>query len=181
MDDAAIIDLYLHRDEKAIRQTEEKYGQKLTLLALNITDCILDAEECVNDTYLQAWNSIPPTIPTYFFAYLAKITRHLSYHVYNKKHAKKRSAILVELSECIPSKHDTQKKVEAKELSYILDSFIRRLPANTQIVFMRRYFWADSIHQIASLTNMSESKIKSILFRTRKNLKNTLQKEGYST
>lgn len=185
MNDNDILDLYFARNETVIKETAQKYGTRLLQISKNITDNLSDAEECVNDTYLEAWNRIPPTRPTYFFAYLAKIVRSLSLGVCDKRNAAKRKANFVELSnelsECISSSsNDILSSIEAEELGKLLDEFIRTLSKIEQFVFIRRYFWSDSIAQIANASDMNEGRIRSMLFRVRKRLKKLLNKEGYS-
>ena len=185
MDDNDILDLYFDRNETAIKETAAKYGSRLLRISENITGSPEDAKECVNDAYLEAWNRIPPTRPTYFFAYLAKITRSLSLGICDKRNAAKRKASFVELSkelsECLASQDsDILASIEAKELGHLLDEFIRTLNKSEQFVFIRRYFWSDSIAQIAKASDMNEGRIRSMLFRVRKRLKKHLNKEGYS-
>lgn len=185
MNDNDILDLYFERNEAAIKETASKYGARLLQISKNITDSLSDAEECINDTYLEAWNRIPPTRPTYFFAYLAKIVRSLSLGVCDKRNAAKRKASFVELSqelsECLSSPgSDIFASIEAEELGKLLDEFIRTLNKSEQFVFVRRYFWSDSITQIANVSDMNEGRIRSMLFRVRKRLKKHLNKEGYS-
>ena len=184
MQDEEIIDLYFSRNETAITETSEKYGVKLHRLSANITENEADADECVNDTYMTAWRSIPPTRPQYLFAWLAKVTRSFSYKKWEKLHADKRNAVVTELteemSECIPSGENITYKIETQQLADTISAFLNKQDSSARFVFMRRYFWSDSIAAIASATSFSESKVKSILFRLRNRLKNELSKEGFT-
>ncbi len=177
MDDGKIIELYFSRDEKAIEETQKKYGTRLLALSVSITDDRLDSEECVNDTYLRIWNSIPPTRPKHFFGFIAKIVRNISLDVLDRRSAQKRLTTVVELSheleECIPS--DT---VEDSALGEALNSFLRELEDDAQYIFVRRYFYSEPLSQIAARTGRSETAVTSLLYRTRKQLKKHLQNEG---
>lgn len=184
MEDTQIIDLYLVRDEGAIERTSEKYGPRLRRLSYGIVDDAQTAEECENDTYLQAWQRIPPHEPRdYFYAFLSRITRNLSIDRCRSRDRLKREAVLVELSveleSCIPSPSDAHCQLEAQVLADIISAFLKELPQAQCNVFVRRYWFADSIAQIARRYHMSESKVKSMLFRTRNALRGHLEKEGY--
>ncbi len=183
MEDARILNLYFQRNEAAIRETADKYGKKLHRLSVNITENDHDAEECVSDTYMEAWNRIPPTRPDHFFAWLARVARNFSYKKWERQKAAKRSAQMVsitdELMECIPSGQNPEQVLEAKRLAMLMDEFVRGLEPDMQMVFMRRYFWSESIAQISLSTGWTESKLKSMLFRMRKRLKQKLEKEDF--
>ncbi len=183
MEDMGILDLYFSRDESAIRETDEKYGRKLRNISQNITENPQDAEECCNDTYLCAWRSIPPTRPNYFFAWLAKVIRSFSYKKWERQNAQKRSANMValtkELEACIPDKEDVVFQMETRQLGESINAFVKKLPGDGQMVFIRRYFYGDSIAAIGALSGFSQSKITSMLHRIRKQLKNYLEKEGF--
>lgn len=183
MEDAEILALYFARDEGAIRETEEKYGRKLRSLAVHLTGTDADGEECVNDTYLAAWNHIPPARPEYFFAYLAKITRNFALKQCDRQSTQKRSVILLELSgelaACIPDKTDVWTELRAKELEQSVARFVAACSEDMQTVFLRRYFWSDSIEDIAVLTGMSVSKVKSLLFRARRRLRASLEEDEF--
>lgn len=183
MDDKSIVDLYLERNEIAIKETELKYNNYLYKIAYNILYSDEDSKESVNDTYLAAWKSIPPNIPTIFSAYLGKITRRIAIDIYRKESCKKRGGkevnlSLFELTDCIPSNYSIEKHIENAELGKAISNYLRTISKENRIVFVRRYFFADSIKIIASNFAISESKVKSILFRTRKGLKLFLEKEG---
>ena len=180
MDDNKIIELYFMRDETAITQTKERYGERLKALAYRILRSSEDAEECENDTYLKAWDSIPPQRPQHFFAYLAKICRNTALKMLEKQKAEKRSAVLVELSqeltECLPDKHSLENTAE-QELGDIISTFLKTVSKENRIIFVRRYFLSESVSEIAKALGISESKVKSSLFRTRNKLRDYLSKE----
>lgn len=184
MKDTEIVDLYLRREEDAIKQTAKDYGTRLRKLSMNIVKNASDVDECENDTYLSAWKLIPPNEPrTYLFSFLAKIIRNHSINSYKRKHAKKRNTILVELTnemqECIPSPNHMESKITDDEFGNILSNFLWSLEEEPRNVFLRRYWFADSIRDIANRFLMSESKVKSMLFRTRNHMRAYLEKEGY--
>ena len=185
MNDAAIIDLYFKRDEQALTLTEEKYGQKLRGIAFGILSDRMMAEECENDTYLRAWNAIPPASPKeHFFAFLAKIVRRLSINRLRDGARQKRNADLValtaEMELCLPCGEDVEGTVDEKLLMKSISDFIKALPKEQRLVFVRRYWYLDSVEQIASRLGIGQSKVKSILSRGRKRLKEHLEKEGCS-
>lgn len=181
MDDSEILELFFARDEDAIRHTHDTYGRRLFTLADNIVRNDEDAEESVNDTYLKAWETIPPKKPVYFFAYLAKICRNFALKKLDWKNAAKRSAEVVSLTQemegCIPDS-SRDRELEAKELGRILDSFLRTLSEDNQMVFLRRYWYVDTIAEIAVRYGISESAVLMRLNRTRSKLAVYLEKEG---
>ena len=184
MTDSEIVELYLARDETALARTAEHYGSRLRALAYSVLDDMTAAEECENDTYLAAWNSIPPHEPrTYLFAYLARITRHLSLDRCRARGREKRGARLeeltAELSDCIPSQETTETQMEAKELAAAISSFLYTLSEEKRDVFLRRYWYFDSVAVLAKQTGWSESRVKTTLHRLRNALRDHLQKEGY--
>ena len=181
MEDAKILDLYFARDEDAIRETDTAYGKRLHALAKNILQNREDAEESVNDTYAEVWKSIPPRRPKYFFAFLASICRHLSLNRVDWKQAAKRRAQVVPLTEemenCIPDAvHERQ--MEAKELGRLLDLFLEGLAKDSRLIFLRRYWYVDSVPEIAARYGMTESKVKMQLSRTKEKLRSFLEQEG---
>ena len=182
MDDSGIIDLYWHRHDTAIAQTEQKYGQYCRVIAFNILHNREDADECANDTYLAAWNAIPPQRPGRLSAFLGRITRNIALNKYDYYNADKRSSaftmLLSELEECLPSQDDVVSQYEAGETSRLITGFLQGQSHECRTVFLRRYWFSDTITEIAARFGMSESKVKSILFRTRKKLKQHLEKEG---
>lgn len=180
MDDNKIIELYFRRDENAISQTKECYGEQLKTLAFHILRSSEDAEECENDTYMKAWESIPPQKPQHFFAYLAKICRNTALNMMEKQKADRRSAVMVELSqellECLPDKNSMEETAE-QELGEIITTFLKTVSKENRIIFVRRYFLSETISEISKALGISESKIKSSLFRTRNKLRNYLSEE----
>lgn len=184
MEDLKIIELFFERKEYAIAETERKYGRYLSKIAYNILFDTEDSEECVNDTYMKAWNAIPPQRPKFLSTFLAKITRRLAIDVFRKKNAEKRgksefASSLSELDECIPDNFSAEKEFEYNLLSENINSFLASLSKENRDIFVCRYFYSDSIKEIASFFGTSESKIKSSLFRSRKILKEQLLKEGF--
>lgn len=181
MDDDKIIELYFARDETAIKETTQAYGKKLDHLSFSILKNTEDAKECVNDTYLKAWNAIPPQSPTYFYAFLAKICRHLCFGKLDYRNAKKRSfevvALSDELANCIPDKL-SETEFEDKVIGVILTRFLNTLSEDSRLIFLRRYWFCDSISELAKRYQISESKAKTSLHRTRKKLKAYFEKEG---
>ena len=181
MEDEQIIELYFRRDQDAIVQTELAHGAKLNALANRILMNHEDAQECVSDTYMKAWETIPPTRPSYFYAYLAKICRFLCFGRLDWNNAAKRKAEIVELSAemelCIPDP-SRERQMESQELAGLLNEFLSTLPEESRKIFLRRYWYADSITEIAQRYQMGESKVKTRLFRTRNALRSFLEKEG---
>ena len=179
MRDEELIELYFARDERAIAETAEVYGGCLLRLAANMV-CREDAEECVNDTYLSAWNRIPPTRPQRFFAWLARVCRNHAISRIRWESAGKRSAELVEFSqemaECIPDSRREQ-ETDAEEIGRVLSDFLHSLPKEKRIMFMRRYWYGDSVQEVAVFCSCSESKVKTTLHRLRLQLKNYLFRE----
>ena len=182
-DDAALVELFWQRDEAAIAGTAAKYGLRLRTLANRFLADEPTAEECENDTYLKAWNSIPPHRPVqYFFAFLAKITRQLALDACRARSRFKRAgeteALSDELQQCIPAPDDTPSAVEAAEWGRMLSAFFHTLPKEQRGVFLRRYWYGDTVVEIAERYGFTQSKVKSMLLRTRKALRSHLQKEG---
>lgn len=181
MDDSKIIELFFARNDDAIKHTDDTYGRRLFHLADNIVHNDQDAEESVNDTYMKAWDTIPPQRPEHFFAYIAKICRNFALKRIDWQKAKKRNAEVVtltqEMENCIP---DTCRDMEtdARELGRILDAFLRTLTPENQMVFLRRYWYVDTIAEIAVRYGISESAVQMRLNRTRSKLAMYLAKEG---
>ena len=185
MDDNRIVDLYLRRDETAIRQTSEKYGNRLRTLAYGIVNDRQTAEECENDTYMEAWNTIPPHEPgSYLYAFLARITRHISLNCCRDRSRLKRSALICELSaeleQCIPAPDDTECRINDMALGEAVNGFLDTLGEEKRNIFVRRYWYLDSIADISKRFALSESKVKTTLFRCRSRLREHLEKEGYT-
>lgn len=184
LDDDKIVELYLLRDEEAIRETTEKYGKRLQSLAYGIVRDRQTAQECENDTYMEAWNAIPPHEPrSYLYAFLARIIRHISLNCCRDRSRLKRSAFICELSaemeQCIPAPDDTACRIDDMALSNAINGFLRELDAQKRNIFIRRYWYLDSIADIQARFALSESKVKTTLFRCRKKLLEYLYKEGY--
>ena len=181
MEDAKIIELFWTRNEDAIAETDASYGRKLRTLATKILDNREDAEESVSDTYMKTWEIIPPQRPAYFYAFIASICRHLSFHKIDLKQAAKRNAEVValtaEMEMCIP---DTRRdrEMEAKELGKVLNVFLESLPKETRLIFLRRYWHMDAIAEIAARYGITQSKVKMRLSRTRAKLRTFLEQEG---
>ena len=176
-----MIALFWARNEDAIQETDAAYGRKLNTLARNILRSREDAEESVSDTYLETWKAIPPQRPRYFFAFLASICRHLSLNRLDWNLAAKRKAVVVSLTEemerCIPDANQ-ERIMEGKELGRILDGFLESLPKDSRLIFLRRYWYVETIAEIARRYDMTESKVKMQLSRTKEKLRVYLQKEG---
>lgn len=185
MEDEKIVELYFERNESAIDKTAEKYGKRLRAVSDGIVRDIETAKECENDTYMEAWNIIPPKEPkTYLYAFLARIIRNISINCCRKKNALKRSAFICELSsemeECIPSPDDFDCRIDDMVFAEAMNSFLGRLDEEKRKIFVRRYWYADSVQEISKKLLLSESKVKTVLFRTRKKLREFLEKEGYT-
>jgi RNA polymerase sigma-70 factor (ECF subfamily) len=183
MHDSEIVELFWKRDQRAIMQSGAKYGKSLEHTSYSILKSSEDVAECVQDTYFTAWNKMPTDRPEYLGSYLLKIVRNISIDLYRKKNAQKRSfgemLVFEELGECIP---DTDSGVfdamENGELARIINRFLSELDAQKRIVFVRRYFYSDSIKEIAEHLSLSESKVKSMLMRMRNNLAKILSEGG---
>ncbi len=180
--DKNIVDLYWQRSESAISESDIKYGQMLSRLSYQITKSHEDAEESVQDTYLSAWNSMPTDRPTYLGAYLSKIVRNKSLNKFRYRHAAKRysegTLVYEELYECISSNdEDVFETMEAGKLARLLNTFLAEQDEIRRIVFVRRYFFEDSIKDIAQKYGMSETKTQSLLFRMRKQLAKRIERE----
>lgn len=183
MEDEKIIELYWRRDEEALRQTNQKYGSFCYCIAHNILKNEEDSKECVNDTWFKTWTVIPPKRPEFFQAFLGKITRNLSLDRYRRSRASKRGGgsmdvIYEELEECIASFGSEDTRTDTIVITDAVGQFLAGLSRDARIIFVRRYWYADSISQIANRYGMSESKVKSSLMRSRNKLKAFLEKEG---
>lgn len=185
LDDGRIIELFWTRSESAISETAGKYGAYCTKIAHNILNNREDADECVNDTYLNVWKAIPPKRPERFACFLGAITRNLSLNKYKSRKALRRGGdevvfLLSELEECIPAGTNVEQEYDAQETAEALNAFLETLEESARIVFVRRYWYGDSVSDIAERFRMSESKVKSMLFRTRGKLRQRLEKGGVS-
>ena len=182
MEDSKIIELYFSRNESAIFETSEKYSPYCSVIAKNILHNALDEEECLSDTWLCAWNNIPPTIPNCFRVFLGKITRNISLNLFRKNNTAKRKAVfepIDELSEIVAASGTVEEEIDAKSLAEYLDKFIRNLTEEKRYVFIRRYWYGESLSDIAEKAKISETRVKNILSRLRKKLREELEKEGF--
>lgn len=181
MDDLQIIELYFARDEHAIKETDSKYGKLCFRVAKNILFDDEDSEECVNDTFLTVWNKIPPTRPNNFKAFICKITRNLSLKKLELSNVGKRSANAVislsEIEEILPDNRIAS-GVEEEEIGKLISAFLWNEKEDARNVFLRKYWFFDSINDIAKRYSFSENKVKSMLFHTRNRLRDFLKKEG---
>ena len=181
MDDLQIIELYFARDEQAIKETDRKYGKTCFRVAYNLLSNNEDSEESVNDTYLTVWNKIPPTRPNNFIAFICKITRNLSLKRLEVSNAMKRSAGTIismsELEKALPDQCIAP-DVEDEELGKLISAFLWSEKALDRNVFLRKYWFFDSISDIAERYSMNENSVKSMLFRSRNRLREFLRKEG---
>ena len=182
MDDSRIVDLFLERNEDAVSECAAKYGFRLKNLSLGIVGNDETAEECENDTYMQAWSSIPPNEPReHLFSYLACIIRRLSIDHCRREMRLKRNAELVslsnELEECIPSADKVERCIDDKEFVAELNRFLTSLSEEKRALFIRRYFYTDSIEKLCGTFSMSASKVTSMLFRMRRSLRKSLSGE----
>jgi len=182
--DSEIIDFYWNKDSKAISASVEQYGAYCFSIANGILDDARDSEECVNDTWLRAWNAIPPTRPTVLKVFFAKITRHLSFDRYKARRSLKRGGgetvlVLEELAECIAGETDVEGQVNAKELGEVINQFVASLSEREKNLFIRRYFFSEPIKVIADRYDTSENYVNVTLSRVRRRLRGHLSKEGY--
>ena len=182
MEDSTIVVLYWARDEEAIRQTQIKYGRDCYAIAYSILRSREEAEECENDTYLDAWRSMPPHKPQMLSAFLGKITRRISLDKWRRSTAEKRgggevSLSLSELADCIPDSKSIDENLQAEELAKLIDTFLRTLPPTERNIFMCRYWYFDTVADIAKQFGYGQSKVKTTLLRTRRKLKTYLEKE----
>ncbi len=183
MEDQEIVALYLERNQNAIAQTAAKYGKYCFTIAYNILYNHEDADESVNDTWLHAWKSIPPHEPRILSTFLGKLTRYICLKKWRGKHAQKRGGgevplVLDELTEILPGSSNPEEETDEKHLTEILNRFLQNLPVTERRVFLCRYWYLDPIAQISKQFDFTESKVKSMLLRTRKKLAKTLEKEG---
>lgn len=184
MEDNTIIELYWKRDEAAIPATAGKYGRYCNTVAMNILNNTADAEECVNDTWLNAWNAIPPHRPSLLSAFLGKLTRNLAFNRYKKLHTQKRgsgeiSLALEELEECLSGGDSVEQEIDRRELTKELDTFLAGLPLETRRCFVRRYWYCDSVRNIATGSGRTPASVTMLLSRTRQQLKKHLAERGY--
>ena len=181
LEDAKIIELYNARNELAVVETERKFGKMLFSIAMNVLSNREASEETVNDTYGKAWNKIPPEKPDFLGAWLGKITRNLSIIRWRKNRAQKRSGIetmLSELEECIPSSENIETESESKEITAAINRWLETLKKEERILFLRRYWFGDSVAELSEKSKIPPKKLSSKMFRLRKNLKEFFEKEG---
>ena len=183
MDDKQIIDLFFARSEDAITELDFKYGRLCYHIAENILNNNQDAEECVNDTYLGAWNTIPPQKPNPLQAYICKIVRNIAITKYHANTAQKRNShydvALDELENCLCSPDTPEATLQAKELSGLLNRFLSELDTRSRVIFVRRYWYADSINEIAASFGMRPNSVTVQISRIRGKLRKFLMQEGY--
>ena len=183
MDDQQIVDLYWARSEQAIQESEHKYGAFCRSIARNILLQEQDAEECVNDTWFRAWNAMPPQRPSLLSAFFGKLTRNLSLNRWRHNRAAKRGGpqvelALVELEDCLPAPGRPEEHLEERETAALISRFLREQPALDRNLFLRRYWYLDSIAALADRFQISQGQVKSRLHRTRLRLKDVLLREG---
>ena len=179
MEDSGIIELYWARSEAAIQETGRKYGAYLNSIAYNILRNLCDTEEVVNDTYMAAWDAIPPTRPNNFKHFLSRITRNISFDRLDYLHAGKRHALFVEMDECIPDRRNNIEDLwEAKEIGMVLNKFLATLDRKTCAVFLARYFYSYSINEVAEQYALSARQVKYLLSKTRSGLRSYFEREG---
>lgn len=176
MEDERIVELFWQRDERALAETESKYGSYCRATAQTVLSDGQDAEECVNDAYLDVWNRIPPHRPTVLRAFLGKIVRHIAIDRLRKRNARKRGGgevflALDELEECVPDRNGVEQEVQRNELAQGINDFLTSLPETERRVFLRRYWYMDSVEQLSERFGFSESKVKTMLYRTREKLR----------
>ena len=178
IEDGKIIELFFRRSEQAIRELDEKYGKVCRKLSHNIVNNRQDAEECVNDAYLGAWNAIPPAKPSPLLTYICKIVRNISLKTYWRKEASKRRSTytiaMEEIEACIADPNTVEIEIEVRELARIIESFLDTLTTENRVIFMRRYWFSDSCKDIAEFVGLSEKNISVRLTRTRKKMKDYL-------
>lgn len=182
MEDTQIVALYFSRSESAIEESSKKYGAALLRIAYNILSSHEDSEECVEDTYMRAWNSVPPQKPRSLGAYLGRIVRNLSINRWHENHAQKRFAgvevLLSELSDCIPASQSVEEELTAEELSQRISEWLTMLPVDERVMFLRRYWYGDSLEMLARECGSTQNKLAGRLYRLRIKLKEALEREG---
>ena len=183
MDDGQIVSLFLARDERAIAEAAQRHGGLCRALAMRLLGDTQDAEECVSDALLAAWNSIPPQKPEKLSAYLARLTRNLALKKRRDASRLKRGGgeatlAFEELDECLPSRENVEQRIEQRELTAAIERFLRLLPEDQGRVFLGRYWYFESVAELSERFGIGEGRVKSMLFRTRKKLKSHLEKEG---
>ena len=183
MNDTEIVELYWNRKERAVEETAKKYGSYCYAIAYNILSNHEDSEESVNDTYIEAWNAIPPHRPLILSSFLGKITRRLAIDKWRSDHAQKRGGgeladVLDELAECVAYEDSAERHLEKQMLSQAINDFLKTLSETERKIFVCRYFYMESVEAVCKRFGYSVSKVKSTLFRVREKLRIYLQKEG---
>jgi len=182
MQDAAIIELYLNRDERAITESDRHYGTYCRRIAFNILSCHEDCEECVNDTWRRSWDNIPPQRPSSLAAFFGRIVRNLSISRYRANHAKKRfdgiTVLLSELEDCVPSRESVTQAFEDRVFSEAIDNWLARLSTEDRVLFVRRYWYGDAVHALAKECGCTQNQMAQRMLRLRKSLKTALEQEG---
>ncbi len=178
IEDEKIIEMFFDRSEQGIRELDNKYGKICHNLSYNIVNSRQDAEECVNDAYLGAWNTIPPKRPNPLLSYIVKIVRNISMNIYYRKDAAKRSShytvAMEEIENCLAAPNTVEAEIEARELARIIESFLDTLTVENRVIFMRRYWFADSCKDIAEFVGLTEKNISVRLTRIRQKMKEYL-------
>ena len=178
MEDEKIIEMFFERSEQSIQELDIKYGKVCRKLSYNIVNSRQDAEECVNDAYLGAWNAIPPAKPNPLLTYICKIVRNISLKIYYRKEAAIRKSTytiaMEEIEACIAAPNTVEAEIEAKELARIIESFLDTLTVENRVIFMRRYWFSDSCKDIAEFVGLSEKNISVRLTRIRQKMKSYL-------
>ncbi|HKL10384.1 MAG TPA: sigma-70 family RNA polymerase sigma factor [Clostridia bacterium] len=182
MDDSKIIELYWLRDEAAICETDKKYGRLLHSITLNILSKFEDAEEIVSDTYRKAWNIMPPQRPKFLSAYLGRIARNLSINLWQKNRAQKRYSgveiLISELTDCIPLSLSVEQEIEGRELTETINFWLLSIPADDRVLFIRRYWFGDTLINLAAECGTTPNKLAGRIYRLRKRLRKFLESEG---
>ena len=182
VEDSQIIELYWQRDEQAIAETAQKYGAFCFTIASSILTVREDAEECINDTYHQVWNAIPPQRPIRFRPWLGRIVRNAAINLWNKNHTQKRyagmTALLHELEECIPAPQTAEQSLEEKELTQLIERWLRSLSPEDRILFVRRYWYGVPLQELAAQQGILPGKLAGRMHRLRSALKTVLEREG---
>ena len=178
IEDEKIIEMFFERSEQGIRELDIKYGKACRKLSYNIVNDRQDAEECVNDAYLGAWNAIPPVKPDPLLTYICKIVRNISLNLYHRKEAAKRSShytiALEEIEACIADQKNIEEEIEVRELACIIESFLDTLTIENRVIFMRRYWFSDSCRDIAGFMGLTEKNVSVRLTRIREKMKQYL-------
>lgn len=181
MEDSKIVDLYWARNEEAITESDKKYGRMLSSLSYSLLSSREDAEECVNDTYLDAWKAMPTARPELLGAFLSKITRRISVDRFREKHREKRGGIdstVAELTECIPASGGIDEELDGERIRDEINAFLHSQPKEKRVAFVLRYFYSKPITEIAIRMGVGESKVKTMLFRMREELRERLEGQG---